>query len=174
MRIIAGALRGRRLVAPASGEVRPTADRAREALFSILQAFDRGPFLDLYAGTGAVALEAISRGYAPVTCVERDPEALACLKANARTTSLAILARDVLRLEPKAFPVQQVLFLDPPYEEALETWTVLAPRLKAWLAPKGVLVFEAKAGTTFPPAPGLALREVRRYGAAEFHFFGLG
>jgi len=176
VRIIAGTLKGRRLAAPASLAVRPTADRAREALFSILQKWPRlhqGPFLDLFAGTGAVALEALSRGYAPVTCVEEDPDALACLRANAKAASLTVLARDVRRLEPKAFKDLAIIFLDPPYEAAAEAWTLLAPRLKGWLAPWGVVVFEVKEGTVLTPVPGLDVLEVRRYGVAEFHFFGL-
>ena len=117
LRIIAGTLKGRRLQAPRGDlAVRPTADRAREALFSILQRWPQGPFLDLFAGTGAVALEAWSRGYGPVACVERDPAALACLKANARGTGLRVLARDAQRLPADAFPPQAVVFADPPYE----------------------------------------------------------
>ena len=102
MRVIAGSLKGRRLQAPADLTVRPTADRAREALFSILQRWPPGPFLDLFAGSGAVALEALSRGYGPVACVERDPRALACIRANARefyvrNLSPAMLVREIER-----------------------------------------------------------------------------
>ena len=171
MRIIAGTLKGRRLRAPDGLSVRPTADRAREALFSVLQKWPRGAFLDLFGGTGAVALEAFSRGYAPVACVEKDPQALACLKANLRGAELAILAQDVMRLGADAFRDQAVIFLDPPYAAWTETWAALAPRLGTWLAPTGVLVFETAAGTAFPPCPDLEPLEVRRYGAAEFHLF---
>jgi 16S rRNA (guanine966-N2)-methyltransferase len=151
--------------------VRPTSDRAREALFSILQRWPRGPFLDLFAGTGAVALEAWSRGYAPVACVEKDPGALACIRANARGTGLQVAARDALRLPADAFPPQAVIFADPPYERSLDGWRALADRLGPWLAPDGVLVWETAAGAELPPAPGLAELEARRYGAALFHLF---
>jgi 16S rRNA (guanine966-N2)-methyltransferase len=149
--------------------VRPTADRAREALFSILQKHPLGPFLDLYAGTGAVGLEAHSRGYGPVTCVERDAEALACLKANVRTAPVRILAQDAGRLKADAFQGQAVVFADPPYEAAAQVWETLSARMASWLAPGGVLVFETRAGTVLAPEALLELLEVRRYGVAEFH-----
>ncbi|BDU72564.1 RsmD family RNA methyltransferase [Mesoterricola silvestris] len=174
MRIIAGTLKGRRLAAPeGSLAVRPTADRAREALFSILQKWPMGPFLDLYAGTGAVGLEALSRGFAPVTLVEKAPEALKCLSANARGADARVLAQDVRRLGPEAFSGLAVAFADPPYEAALEAWGLLGSRIAGWLAPDGILVFEAGAGTALPAAPGLEEVETRRYGAAEFHIFRL-
>ena len=171
MRIIAGTLKGRRLQAPPLPDtrVRPTADRAREALFSILQRWPQGPFLDLFAGTGAVAVEARSRGYGPVACVERDPAALACARANTRGTAVQVAARDALRLPADAYPGQMVIFADPPYEQSLACWQALAGRLASWLDPDGVLVWETAAGTPLPPAPGLAELEARRYGAAEFH-----
>ena len=172
MRIIAGTLKGRRLQAPETA-VRPTADRAREALFSILQRWEKGPFLDLFAGTGAVALEALSRGYGPVACVERDPGALGCIRANARGTDLAIVAKDARRLPDDSFANQAVVFADPPYGATLEAWQALAPRLRRWLAPDGVLVWEAGHPTVPPPAEGLELVESRRYGQAVFHIFTL-
>jgi len=171
MRIIAGTLKGRRLQAPPDLTVRPTADRAREALFSILQRWPRGPFLDLFAGSGAVALEALSRGYGPVACVERDPAALACVRANARGADLRILARDATRLPADSFPPQAVVFADPPYEASAELWRVLAPRLKAWLEPDGVLVWEAGHPSELPAPEGLERLEARRYGMAVFHIF---
>lgn len=169
MRIIAGSLKGRRLRAPDTLDVRPTADRAREALFSILQRWPSGAFADLYAGSGAVALEAWSRGYAPVACVERAPAALACLRDNIRGTDIRVLACDARRLGSGAFRDLACLFADPPYAEAQAAWADLARLAPAWLAPGGILVFEAPAGTELPPAPGTEPLEVRRYGAAQFH-----
>jgi len=170
VRIIAGTLKGRRLAAPeGSRAVRPTADRAREALFSILQKWPSGPFLDLFAGTGAVGLEALSRGYGPVTLVEKAPEALACLRANARRTEVRILAQDARRLAGDAFRDLAVAFADPPYETSLDAWAQLGPRFAGWLGRDGILVFEAAAGTALPPVAGLEALETRRYGAAEFH-----
>ena len=171
MRIIAGCIKGRSLQAPADLSVRPTADRAREALFSILQRWPQGPFLDLFAGTGAVALEAWSRGYGPVACVEREPAALACVKVNARGTDLRVLAKDVLRLPRDAFPPQAVVFADPPYEASVQLWQTLAPRIRAWLDDAGILVWETGHPTELPAAEGFERVESRRYGAAVFHLF---
>ncbi|HEX9011184.1 MAG TPA: RsmD family RNA methyltransferase [Holophagaceae bacterium] len=173
MRIIAGTLKGRRLAAPPAGDlrVRPTSDRAREALFSILQRWPMGPFLDLCAGTGAAGLEALSRGYGPVTCVEAAEPGWSCLRRNAEGTGLVLLRRDVLRAEMGDFRDQAVLFLDPPYEQAAGMWTVLAPRLRAWIAPGGVLVFETDRKTALEFQPGWQLAETREYGAARFHFW---
>jgi 16S rRNA (guanine966-N2)-methyltransferase len=173
MRVIAGSLKGRSLQAPPDLLVRPTADRAREALFSILQRWPQGPFLDLFAGSGAVALEAWSRGYGPVACVEREPAALDCIKRNARGASLQVLAKDVLRLAADAFPPQAVIFADPPYEASAQLWPALAARLATWLRPDGVLVWEAGHPGALPAAGGFELVESRRYGAAVFHLYRL-
>ena len=153
--------------------MRPTADRAREALFSILQRWPMGPFLDLFSGTGAVALEAWSRGYGPVTCIEQDDQALACIKANAAGTEIKVLPRNALRLSGNEFPGHAVIFADPPYDATLEAWAALAPRMKGWLAPGGVLVWETGHPTELPEFKGLEPIESRRYGAAVFHFFTL-
>lgn len=173
MRVIAGTLRGRRLVAPPPGDlrVRPTSDRAREALFSILQRWPPGPFLDLCAGTGAVGLEAHSRGYAPVTCVEAFEPGWSCLRRNARGTDLQLVRADLRSLGVRAFSGQAVIFLDPPYDQAAETWSRLAPLLRSWLANGGVLVFETGRETTLELQPGWELAETREYGSARFHLW---
>jgi 16S rRNA (guanine966-N2)-methyltransferase len=118
-----------------------------------------------------VALEAFSRGYGPVTCVEKDPGALGCLRANLRGTSVGLLAQDVRRLGPDRFRDLAVIFADPPYGESLEAWKALGPALAGWLAPAGVLVWEAPHPLELPEQPGLERLEGRRYGAAVFHFF---
>lgn len=172
MRIIAGTLKGRKLQAPPQDDlrVRPTADRAREALFSILERWPKGPFLDLFAGTGAVGLEAHSRGFGPVVCVERDPVALRCLEANLRGTPVQLLRKDALRLTSEAFRDQAVVFGDPPYEKAVEAFAQMAGILRQWVRPEGLLVWETDRKGLLPPAPGWTLREHRDYGAARFHF----
>ncbi len=173
MRIIAGTLKGRRLAAPPPEDlrVRPTADRAREALFSILQRWPQGPFLDLCAGTGAVGLEALSRGYAPVTCVEAAEPGWSCLRRNAEGTGLALLRQGVESLREDAFSGQAVVFLDPPYEQAARQWGLLAARLRRWTAPTGVLVVETDRRTELEFQVGWILAETREYGAARFHFW---
>lgn len=173
MRVVAGSLKGRRLASPPAEDqrVRPTADRAREALFSILQRWPSGPFLDLCAGTGAVGLEAHSRGYAPVACVEAGEPGWSCLVRNLGGSPVQALRADVNRLPEEAFRTQAVIFLDPPYVQAGEMWHRMAARLRGWLALEGVLVFETDRRTLLELQPGWALAETRDYGAARFHFW---
>lgn len=176
MRIIAGSIKGRRLQAPPEGDarIRPTSDRAREALFSILQAWPQGSFLDLFAGTGAVGLEAWSRGYSPVTCVEKDGAACGLALANARGTGLRVLRQDVLRLGADAFRDLNLVFADPPYGDSGELFQRLAPRIRGWMTPGGILVWEAEQREELPPAAGWNEFDARRYGAARFHFLQAG
>ena len=141
MRVIAGSLKGRRLEAPPAGDlaIRPTSDRAREALFSILGAWPPGAFLDLFAGTGAVALEAFSRGCSPVICVEKQRDALLLLHRNSRGTDLDIREMDALKLPPEAFRDLGFVFSDPPYAHSEGILLALAPRIRGWLRPLGLL-----------------------------------
>lgn len=174
MRIVAGSLKGRRLDGPAPGatDLRPTSDRAREALFSILQDRPRGPFLDLFAGTGAVGLEAWSRGHAPVVCVEQAPAALRLLRGNCAGTGVQVLAADARKLGAGAFSGLGLVFADPPYALAGPMLAALAPRLPGWLAPDGLVVWEQGAREPFAAPAGLRLLDTRTYGAASFHFLG--
>lgn len=174
MRIVAGTLRGRRLLGPEAGDaaIRPTGDRAREALFSILEARPRGAFVDLFAGTGAIGLEAWSRGHRPVVCVESAPAALKLLRPNLAGTGVEVLPVDVRRLQPDAFEDIHCLFADPPYSESALLLAGLAPRLRRWLAEDGCLVWEQSARETFAVPPAFRLLDQRRYGAAAFHFLG--
>ena len=173
MRVIAGTLKGRRLWAPPPGDhrVRPTSDRAREALFSILLRWPAGPFLDLCAGTGAVGLEAHSRGYEPVTCVETAEPGWSCLLRNARGTAVQVLHADLRRLDDTSFTSHAVIFLDPPYDQAEGLWGRMGGQLRRWMAPDGVLVFETDRQMTLELQPGWELAETREYGAARFHFW---
>lgn len=171
MRIIAGTLKGRALASPPAEDlrVRPTSDRAREALFSILQRWPQGPFLDLFAGTGAVGLEALSRGYGPVTCIEAGEPGWSCLQRNLRGTALEARRMDALRLSAEAFPPQAVVFLDPPYAQAAEVWKALAPRIRGWVREDGLVVVETDRSTDLELQPGFQMAETRQYGAARFH-----
>ena len=173
MRIIAGSLRGRRVQGPGAGNtrIRPTSDRAREALFSILQKWPTGGFLDLFGGTGAVAVEAWSRGYEPVACVEKSLEALAMIGANVQGTGVRVVRKDARKLPEGAFRELAVIFADPPYEDSLARWTELAAGLASWLLPGGVMVWETDHRTELPPSPQWELVDFRHYGAARFHIF---
>jgi 16S rRNA (guanine966-N2)-methyltransferase len=171
VRVIAGSLKGRRLDAPEDGDlrVRPTSDRAREALFSILLRWPQGAFLDLFSGTGAVALEAFSRGYGPVTAVEQGEPGWSCVQRNLRGTEVLALRSDALALKTEAFRGQAVIFADPPYAQAAQAWEALAARLLDWLEPGGVLVWETESSLTLPPASGWRLESIRDYGRVRFH-----
>jgi 16S rRNA (guanine966-N2)-methyltransferase len=171
MRVIAGTLKGRRLESPPGTDlrVRPTSDRAREALFSILQRWPQGAFLDLFSGTGAVALEATSRGYSPVTAVEQGEPGWSCIQRNLRGTQAGALRKDALALAAEAFRGQAVIFADPPYAEAIRAWEALAARLQGWLEPGGILVWETDSSLDLPLAPGWRLEGVRDYGRVRFH-----
>lgn len=172
MRVIAGSLKGRRLEAPPETDlrVRPTSDRAREALFSILQRWPQGAFLDLFSGTGAVALEAFSRGYGPVTAVEKGEPGWGCLSKNLRGTGVAAVKADALALKADRFAGLAIVFADPPYAEAATAWNALAARVKGWLDPGGLVVWETDSEVDLPAAEGWELESVRDYGKARFHF----
>ncbi len=139
-RIIAGAARGRRLAAPRGTRTRPTSDKVRGAVFNVLgQFFDGGDVLDLYAGTGALALEALSRGCARAVCVEADREAAEVIAANAEACGVAdrveVRRGRVLDVVPRLPPGRFALaFIDPPYEEGPEAALAL---LEGALAPGG-------------------------------------
>lgn len=166
MRVVAGSARGRRLVAPRGRDVRPTADRVREAVFNALGSLDavRGSqVLDLFAGSGALGIEALSRGAAHATFVERAPRALRALEANLASTGLAdratVVRGDVLdRLDRLQGGVDLVL-ADPPY--AFGQWGELLERL-ARRHPGAVVVAESDRDIE-PPDDGVVVRR-RRYG----------
>ncbi len=148
MRIIAGEWRGRRLQAPPGVDTRPTADRVRETLFSML-ASRIGPFedlrvADLFAGSGALGLEALSRGASFACFVENDPKAVAAIKANA--SQLAALDRvQVLGGSALALPRSEpfdLVFADPPYAAGSGTAAVRAAAAPGWLAPGGWMAVE--------------------------------
>jgi len=173
MRVIAGVHKGKRLTGPGAkrGDIRPTSDMPRGALFSLLARWPVGSFLDLFSGTGAVGLEAASRGYSPVWCVERDKIAIACIQANGGAAGLNIIHRDARGIKAGVFSDVSVIFADPPYDKSLEMWIAMAERLSVFLSPNGVLVWECPKTLDLPEIPGLKAVDERRYGAAKFLFF---
>jgi len=176
MRIIAGTWRGRRLLTPSDRAIRPTGERAREALFGILEhgapALRGARFLDLFCGTGAVGLEAASRGAAEVLLVDDDARALQLARANLERLgapeNVRLAVRDATRLGPAQQPYELV-FLDPPWRSGLATPTLAALR-EGWLADGARLVVETDAREEVNLPPGFALEQERRYGAARFTF----
>lgn len=173
-RIIAGHHRGRRLEVPAGLAVRPTAERLREALFSILQhqrpALAGARFLDLFAGSGAVGLEALSRGAAQLTAVESDRSAVAALRRNIEKLGESDRARlvvgDATRL-PRATEPADLVYLDPPYLSGLALLALQSLLDRGWLRPTTLVIVELAAKEPFTAPPSFMLEEERRYGAGR-------
>ena len=161
MRIIAGEWRGRPLDTPPGEATRPTADRVRETLFSMLVSrlgsFDELAVADLFAGSGALGLEALSRGAARATFVERDGAAVAAIRANAErfgaTQRVQILGGSALAL-PRSDPFDLIL-ADPPYAAGSGSAAVAAIAAADWLAPGGWLSVETGRGEDIEPGPYL-------------------
>ena len=176
MRIVAGHWRGRRLNGPRDQAIRPTSDRAREALFAILEHGEptlRGArFLDLFAGTGAIGLEAASRGAAEVLLVESAADALAVIRRNlealGRPPQARLMVTDARRLPPAPHSFE-IAFLDPPYRSGLAVPALEGLR-QGWLAPGARIVVELAAREDLTPPQGYEIEQERRYGAARFLF----
>jgi 16S rRNA (guanine966-N2)-methyltransferase len=173
-RIIAGTAGGRRLVVPAGTSTRPTSDRAREGLFSSLQSLtdlEGAAVLDLYAGSGALGLEAVSRGAAGATLVEDDPRALAAIRSNVDALGLPVTVVDdevtrFLGREPSPY---DVVVMDPPYDVDVDPVLVA---LLPWVAEDGVVVVERRTRGGSPTVPaGLREERSRRYGEATLWYF---
>lgn len=186
MRIISGSARGRRLFTPAKtagrGAIRPTADRAREALFSILgQAVVGARVLDLFAGTGALGLESLSRGADTVLFVDFAPEALNLVRSNIEACNFVsasqVLSRDLrqgLTLPTALVPAGgfSLVFFDPPYGQGLGLSTLRELANGGLLAPDATLVAEDVAKAEYPAEFGcLRLFDQRRYGDTGFWLF---
>lgn len=164
-------------MAPPGRSVRPTADRARQALFDILEHRPPGlrgrVVLDLFAGTGAVALEALSRGAAAATAVEQDREALRVIGQNQRALGeherLAIVAGDATRLG-RAPHAHDLVFVDPPWAQDLATPALREALAQGWIAPGAAVVVETAARAAWSPPEPFRIEQERRYGAARFVF----
>jgi 16S rRNA (guanine966-N2)-methyltransferase len=141
MRVVAGELRGRRLRAPRGVRTRPTADRVREALFSMLGDVGGARVLDLYAGSGALGIEAISRGAASAVFVEHDPRAVDAIERNLESLGLdeRVVRDDALRFLGRAEGTFDLVFCDPPYDCASRLAGPLAERLPA-VTPEGARI----------------------------------
>jgi 16S rRNA (guanine966-N2)-methyltransferase len=182
MRIIAGRLRGRPLVAPAGKSTRPTSERAREALFNILE---HAPFgrdlagarvLDLFAGSGALGLEAISRGAAFCLFVDTDEAARGAIRANIDALGLFGITRlhrrsatDLGKRPAGLASPFDLVFLDPPYSQGLGEAAIARLVEGGWVTPDALVVFEC-SGDEDPQTPGWTQLDARDYGAARVLF----
>jgi 16S rRNA (guanine966-N2)-methyltransferase len=193
VRIVAGAWRGRTLVAPSGQQTRPTADRVRQALFDMLmhaewggrEVIDGAVVLDVFAGTGALGLEALSRGAAWASFIESDPTALRALRANVAACKAEdrteILAGDALTVTPASRPAQSgrprpgsdasasLVFLDPPYGDNLVPRALTRLREAGRVSPAALVVAETGRDETWTPDQELLAE--RRHGAARILIF---
>jgi 16S rRNA (guanine966-N2)-methyltransferase len=168
MRIVAGSRKGARIFAPKGRDTRPTSDRVREAAFSILGSVDGLTVLDLFAGSGALGLEALSRGAASATFVESDPAALEAIERNLAKLELErarVVRSDAVKHLARTPERYDLVFLDPPYEMVESLRMPLAEHLPRVLADGGLVVFETAAGVQ-PDLP-LPVHSTRRHGSTQ-------
>ncbi|MGI8821920.1 MAG: 16S rRNA (guanine(966)-N(2))-methyltransferase RsmD [Acidimicrobiia bacterium] len=174
MRIIAGIARGRRVRGPDGWTTRPFPDRVREAVFSSLGALVEGAVvLDLFAGTGSLGLEALSRGAGETTFVERDRPALGVLHRNVEAVGLGgtIVAADVDRFVAGPLGRYDLVFVDPPYDLPLASVARILEGLEPAVTDGGVVVVHRRRGEEPPLLGSLVLADRRRYGPAEIWRF---
>jgi 16S rRNA (guanine966-N2)-methyltransferase len=180
MRVIGGRLKGRNIASPATQAIRPTQDRLREALFNILMHAYENPMLearvlDLFAGTGALGIEAVSRGAMFTLFVDNGSEARALLRNNVEALGLGgttkVYRRDATDLGP-AHPVEpfSLVFLDPPYRMKLAEKSLTSLRDGRWLTPGALAVVEESKDAAFVAPEGFEELERRAYDDTEFTF----
>ena len=178
MRIVGGAFRGTRLNAPDGAATRPTSDRAREALFNILAhgfdiRFDGIRVIDLFAGTGALGIEALSRGAAHAVFVDSATLALKCTRdhvSRVRATNRARILRTDARRLPQAEAPCDLAFLDPPYGLDLAVPALESLTARGWLAADAICVVETGTAEELSLPESFELADERRYGAARVRF----
>ena len=172
MRIISGSRRGHKLEAPPGRSTRPTSDRVRENIFNILGPVDEADVLDLYAGSGAMGLEALSRGAASVVFVERDQAAVRAIERNLDKLRLrgTVLRQDAIAALAAEKRKYDLVFVDPPYEMYADLEPQLARYLPSVLTEDGVVVVETDKRVE-PDLP-LEQRTSRRYGSARVTVYG--
>ncbi len=175
LRIVGGQFRGRTLKSPKGDQTRPTTSMAREAVFNICQEWVPGArFLDLFAGSGAMGLEAISRGASFATFIEKNKHAAQCIRENAELLQIQeqtqILAIDAALALPKLLSPYDLIYIDPPYEKETAHLLETIASLKL-LAPRGLLFLEERYNPKAKPPipPSFELIQSRRYGIAHLH-----
>ena len=175
MRIIPGSRKGHTIHAPRGHDTRPTSDRVRENTFNLIGPVEDASVLDLFAGSGALGLEALSRGAASAVFVESDRDAVSAIERNLdklRLTGATVLRRDALQAlagEASAGRKYDLVLLDPPYDRYEKMQPTLARYLPSVLAEDGLVVFESGARTE-PELP-LQIRTSRKYGNARVTLF---
>lgn len=181
MRIVGGEFRGRALATPKSNDIRPTTDRTRESLFNILthaypESLDGTRVLDLFAGTGAVGLEALSRGCRQALFVEQGVEGRGLLRVNIETLGLQgrakIFRRDATDLGPVGtMEPFHLVFADPPYAKGLGERALAAAAAGKWLVPGALAILEERADVQPRPPEEFELLDVRAFGDTRMHIY---
>jgi 16S rRNA (guanine966-N2)-methyltransferase len=180
MRIVGGKNRGRVLFAPKGQATRPTSDRTRESIFNILSSRLEGGFhgrtvVDLFAGTGALGLEALSRGAAHAVLVDNNREAIKIIDENVKAfgeaEKVSLQKRDATKLGPLSagLPPASLVFLDPPYDKELVVPALNSLVENKWLAEEAICVIEAAAKENFERPTGFTQLDQRKYGKAGIH-----
>ncbi|WP_421760767.1 16S rRNA (guanine(966)-N(2))-methyltransferase RsmD [Devosia sp.] len=180
MRIVAGKFRGKALLSPTDESIRPTSDRAREAMFNILASrigvnLDGLKVLDLFAGTGALGLEALSRGASGAVFVDIGAEARGIIRDHIEAFGAGGIAK-LLRRDATELGVAgtmgpfDLVFLDPPYGKGLGEKALVSLAAGNWLAKDATIVLEEGAEVTLDLPPGFEVNDRREYGAAAVHF----
>jgi 16S rRNA (guanine966-N2)-methyltransferase len=183
MRIVGGKFRGKQLISPSDDSIRPTADRVRESVFNILgsrlgPSFDGLRVVDLFAGTGALGLEALSRGASQVVFVDSGAEARGLIRDHIEAFGAGgvakLLRRDATKLGAAGTmgPVD-LAFVDPPYAQGLGELALGALREGGWLKPDTLIVLEESVDSPLALPDGFTLEDRREYGAAAIHFISL-
>jgi 16S rRNA (guanine966-N2)-methyltransferase len=170
VRIIAGSRKGHRFAAPKGRVTRPTSDFVREAAFNLIGPVDGASVLDLFAGSGGLGMEALSRGAAHAVFVDSDREACRAINANLDKLGLegTVLCQDALRALASEPGVFDLVLCDPPY--GYDAGERLAPLLRRLLAPDGLVVYQTAARDE-PMVDGLRVRTSRKYGSARLTLF---
>ena len=185
MRIIGGRFRGIRLVAPGAkgggaAHLRPTSDRIRESIFNLLEhgdypSIDAARVLDLFAGTGALGLEALSRGAARAVFIDDGPAARGLIRQNIDLLGVIgqtkLWRRDATRLGPCRGDPYDLIFVDPPYGKGLGARALASARAGGWIAPDAVVVLEESADADIPELDDLRLVDARTYGDTRILIF---
>lgn len=174
MRIVSGRFRSHGLVAPKGDATRPTSDKVRQALFNVLEHgigvdFDDARVLDLFAGSGALGLEALSRGARFCCFIDEAAAARAAIRRNVEALGLTgaskIWRRDATRLGPVGtMSPFDLIFLDPPYAKGLGEKALASLLEGGWMSPEGIAVWEEKTGVALAVPPGLEAVDAREYG----------
>lgn len=180
MRVVGGEFRGRPLATPRDQSIRPTTDRAREAVFNVLahrfgEKLEGARVLDLFAGTGALGLEALSRGASYAVFIEESAEGRGLIRSNVEAFGLTgrtkIFRRDATKLgEAGTMAPFGLLFADPPYGKGLGEQALQSARAGGWLVPGALCVVEESAAAPFQPGTGFLVIDERNYGETVIRF----